>query len=318
VTRAPKSVKVLLLDGHSLAYRAFYALPPELRTTSGTPTNAVYGFTGMLIKAIQTYKTRHLVAAFDKGLPASRLEIRPEYKAQRTSAPDEFRQQVGLIHEVLSTLNVKIFETPGVEADDIIAILAQNLANQGAEVVILTADRDFFQIVGPNITVMMNKRGISETVVYDEAAVRERYGFPPERYLDYAALRGDPSDNIEGVAGIGEKTAAKLIQTYGTLEEVLAHLDDLTPRIRTNLAEAGPRLLVNKEFFRFRSAEELAAEGADIQGLDTDLGALEMGQWDFNRIRQLFDSLEFRILYDRLAADAPEAAAAATGVEGST
>ena len=318
MTPAAKRTKVLLLDGHSLAYRAFYALPPELRTTSGTPTNAVYGFTGMLIKAIQTYKTRHLVAAFDKGVPASRLEIRPEYKAQRTSAPDEFRQQVGLIHEVLSTLNVKIFEQPGVEADDLIAILAQNLARQGADVVILTADRDFFQIVGPNITLMMNKRGISETVVYDEAAVRERYGFGPERYLDYAALRGDPSDNIEGVAGIGEKTAAKLIQTYGTLEEVLAHLDELTPRIRTNLAEAGPRLLVNKEFFRFRSAGELEAEGADIEGLDTDPAALEMGQWDFNRIRQLFDSLEFRVLYERLAADAPEAAAAAAGFEGST
>ena len=116
---------------------------------------------------------------------------------------------------------------------------------------VLTADRDFFQIVGPRITVMMNKRGMSETVVYDEAAVRERYGFGPERYLDYAALRGDPSDNIEGVAGIGEKTAGKLIQTYGTLENVLEHLDELTPRIRTNLGEAGPRLLVNKEFFRF-------------------------------------------------------------------
>lgn len=310
--------KVLLLDGHSLAYRAFYALPPELRTTSGTPTNAVYGFTGMLIKAIQTLGTRSLAAAFDKGLPASRLAIRPEYKAQRTAAPDEFRSQIPLIHEVLNSLNIRMYQIPGVEADDILAILAQSLAAQGAEVVVLTADRDFFQLVGPRITLMMNRRGITDTVVYDEAAVFERYGFGPDRYLDYAALRGDPSDNIEGVPGVGEKTAAKLIQNHGTLENVLNSLDKLTPKLRANLAEAAERLLVNKEFFRFRSSDEIEAEGADIEGLDVRLADLAMGAWDFNRIRQLFDSLEFRVLYDRLAADSPEAMAVATGFEGTT
>ncbi|MDQ4143835.1 MAG: DNA polymerase I, partial [Actinomycetota bacterium] len=178
--------RVLLLDGHSLAYRAFYALPPDLRTSTGQPTNAVYGFTGMLVKALQDHKTRHIAAAFDKGAPTERVEIRPEYKAQRTSAPDEFRQQVGLIHEVLSVLGIRIYEIPNVEADDIIAIIAERLAQDGVQVIILTADRDFFQVVGPNITVVMNRRGMSETVVYDEAAVRERYGFGPERYLDYA------------------------------------------------------------------------------------------------------------------------------------
>jgi DNA polymerase-1 len=312
-------VKVLLLDGHSLAYRAFYALPPDLRTTAGQPTNAVYGFTGMLIKALQDHKTRHVAAAFDRGLPIQRTLIRPEYKAQRTSAPDEFRQQLGLIHEVLSVLNVPMYEFPNVEADDIIAILARRLAAQGVEVIVLTADRDFFQIVGPGITVVMNKRGMSETVVYDEAAIRDRYGFGPESYLEYAALRGDPSDNIAGVPGIGEKTAAKLIQTYGTLDNVLDHLDELTPKIRGGLAEAGPRLIENREFFRFRTAEELESQGVPIDSFDVSIDALQMGEWDFRRIRQLFDALEFRVLYDRLAADRPEEAAAATaGFEGAT
>ncbi|CAN5823133.1 DNA polymerase I [soil metagenome] len=308
--------KVLLLDGHSLAYRAFYALPPELRTKSGTPTNAVFGFTSMLIKAMQTLGTRHVVAAFDMGASAERIAIRPEYKQQRIAAPDEFRPQIGLIHEVLSTLGIPIFKSPGVEADDIIAALATRLAAEGVEVNILTADRDFFQIVHPRITVIRNVRGISETIVFDEAAFRERYGFEPARYLDYAALRGDPSDNIAGVPGIGEKTAAKLIQTYGTLENVLDHLDELTPKIRTNLGEAAQRLLENKAFFRFRTPEELREQGVDEQTLNATFDELTMGDWDFNRIRQLFDSLEFRVLYDRLAADHPEAVAAATGFEG--
>jgi DNA polymerase I len=310
--------KVLLLDGHSLAYRAFYALPPDLRTTAGQPTNAVYGFTGMLIKALQDHKTRYVAAAFDRGAPIERSKIRPEYKAQRTSAPDEFRQQVGLIHEVLSVLNVPMYAFPNVEADDVIAILANRLAAEKVDVIVLTADRDFFQIVGPRVTVVMNKRGMSETVVYDEAAVRERYGFGPESYLEYAALRGDPSDNIAGVPGIGEKTAAKLIQTYGSVENVLDHLDELTPKIRSGLAEAGPRLLENREFFRFRTAEELQSQGVVIGDLDVSIDKLQMGEWDFRRIRQLFDALEFRVLYDRLAADRPEAASAAAGFQGVT
>ncbi|MCA1841488.1 MAG: DNA polymerase I, partial [Actinobacteria bacterium] len=308
-------MKVLLIDGHSLAYRAFYALPPDLRTSSGQVTNAVYGFTGMLIKALQDHKTDHIAVAFDKGRPLERLAIRPEYKEQRTSAPDEFRQQVGLIREVLEVLHIPVFEVPNVEADDIIYILGTKAAGEGAEVIIVTADRDYFQMVGPRIKLMMNKRGISETVIYDEAAVVERYGFPPERYLEYAALRGDPSDNIQGVPGVGEKTAAKLIQTYGTLEEVFAHLDEATPKLRANLAEAQQRLLENREFFRFRDIDALKTHGTDVELFDIDLGGLKMGDWDFTEIRKLFDALEFRVLYDRLAADRPEALEAVEGFE---
>jgi DNA polymerase-1 len=300
---------VLLLDGHSLAYRAFFALAEaDLHTTSGQPTNAVYGFTSMLIKAWQDAKSRYLAVAFDRGAPLERLAIRPEYKAQRTSPPDEFRQQVGLIREVLDVLQVPVFEMDNVEADDIIYVLGSQLAAEGATAVVVTADRDFFQMVGPKVRVVMNRRGISDTVTYDEAAVRQRYGFGPERYLDYAALRGDTSDNIEGVPGIGEKTAARLIQTYGTLESIFEHLDELTPKIRERLGEAQTRLLENREFFRFRTREELAAHGAPVEILDVSAKDLQMGRWDAAEVRRLFDALEFRTLYERLGTDLPAAA----------
>ena len=314
-TASKKRPRVLLLDGHSLAYRAFYALPPDLRTSSGQVTNAVYGFTGMLIKALQDHKTAYVSVAFDKGPPLERLAIRPEYKAQRTSAPDEFKQQLGLIREVLEVLKIPVFELANIEADDILYILGTKAAEEGHEVVIVTADRDYFQMVGPRIKLMMNRRGISDTVIYDPDAVHERFGFGPERYLDYAALRGDPSDNIEGVPGVGEKTAAKLIHTYGPLEEIFAHLDELTPKLKANLAEAEERVLVNREFFRFRGVSELAAQGADVSCFDITADDMQMGEWDFGDIRKLFDSLEFRVLYERLTADRPEAIEAGEGLE---
>src|SRR5438105_10129697 len=311
ISRMPPSSKtaaptVLLLDGHSLAYRAFFALAEaDLRTTSGQPTNAVYGFTSMLIKAWQDHKSRYLAVAFDRGAPLERLAIRPEYKAQRAAPPDEFRQQLGLIREVLNVLKVPVFELDNVEADDVIHILGRRLAEQGSTAVIVTADRDFFQMVGPRIRMIMNRRGISDTVTYDEAAVRQRFGFGPERYLDYAALRGDPSDNIEGVPGVGEKTAARLVQTYGTLEAIFEHLDDLAPRIRERLGEASARLLENREFFRLRTAEELAVQGVPVEQLDVSASDLQMGRWDAAEVRRLFDALEFRTLYERLSGDLP-------------
>ncbi|HEY8200646.1 MAG TPA: 5'-3' exonuclease H3TH domain-containing protein, partial [Actinomycetota bacterium] len=310
--------RVVLLDGHSLAYRAFFALPPDLRTTTGQVTNAVYGFTSMLLKALADYKTAYIAVAFDRGAPLERLAIRPEYKATRRETPDEFRQQLGLIREVLAVLKVPVFELDNVEADDIISVVGRKVAAAGHDVVIVTADRDFFQMVAPRVRLMMNRRGISDTIVYDEAAVRQRYGFGPERYLDYAALRGDPSDNIEGVAGIGEKTASKLILAYGTLEEVFAHLEELPPRQRTSLGEAQDRLLGNREFFRFRTAEELARGGVDTSMLDVSLAHLKLGEWHLPEIRRLFDVLEFRVLYDRLTESLPDTPIAAEGFRADT
>ncbi len=302
----PAHETIILLDGHSLAFRAFYALAEaDLRTSAGHPTNAVFGFTSMLIKAWQQTKTRHLAVAFDRGQPLERLHIRPEYKAQRIAPPDEFNQQLGLIREVLAILRIPVFELDNVEADDVISIVGSRLAEEGHQVLVVTADRDFFQMVGPRINVMMNRRGITDTVIYDVAALRQRFGFGPERYLDYAALRGDPSDNIPGVPGVGEKTAARLVQTYETLEAIFDHLEELTPRVRGALGEARERLLENREFFRFRSAEELAVQGVPVQRLEVPIEELEIGGWDAEEVRRLFDALEFRTLYERLAAQLP-------------
>jgi len=282
--------RIFLLDGHSLAYRAFFALPTSLATTTGQVTNAAYGFTSMLIKLLAEEHPDHLAVAFDKGRPTVRLEVYAEYKAGRAETPDEFRQQLPLIREVVETLRVPVVEVEGHEADDAIGTLALRAVAQGMEAVIVTADRDFFQLVRPGIRVMFNRKGISDIVWYDERAVEERFGLPPERYLDYVALKGDPSDNIPGVPGVGEKTASKLIQEYGTVEEVLAHAGDLTPKLSAAVAEAGDTLTRNKDLARLQTDLELDVAPDDCV----------MQAWDPAQVRSLFISLEFRSLLERL------------------
>jgi DNA polymerase-1 len=287
---AGRPKRIFLLDGHSLAYRAFFALPPSLATTSGQITNAVYGFTSMLIKLMSEDKPDYIAVAFDKGRPTVRLEQYADYKAGRKEAPDEFRQQLGLIREVLETLRIPIVEVEGYEADDAIATLAVRAAQRGLEAVIVTADRDFFQLVRPGIHVMFNRRGISDIVTYDVDAVAQRFGLPPEKYLDYVALKGDPSDNIPGVPGVGEKTASKLIQDYGDVESVLEHAAELKGRLRSGIESAGQDLIRNKE---------LARLNCDLD-LDLEPEASVMGEWDHDAVRRLFNSLEFRTLLERL------------------
>ena len=238
--------KLLLLDGHSLAYRAFYALPTDLATKGGTVTNAVYGFTSMLTKVMADEQPDHIAVAFDApGGSTYRNELDSEYKAGRKETPDLFRSQLPLIHEVLEALEIQQLEITGVEADDVIATLATQAAAAGIDVVIVTGDRDSYQLVhDPHVKVLYNKRGVSDYALYDEAGIAERcLGVTPAQYLDYASLRGDTSDNLPGVPGIGEKTAAKLITTYGGLEGIYEHLDELPPKQRTNLGRGqGPRL----------------------------------------------------------------------------
>ncbi|MGH2556015.1 MAG: DNA polymerase I [Actinomycetota bacterium] len=282
--------RIFLLDGHSLSYRAFFALPTSLVTTSGQITNAVYGFTSMLIKLLAEEKPDLIAVAFDKGRPTIRLEQYPEYKAGRAEAPDEFRQQLGLIREVLETLNIPIVEVEGHEADDAIATLACEAAAEGMEAVIVTADRDFFQLVRRGIQVMFNRRGISDIVTYDVEAVTERFGLPPEKYLDYVALKGDTSDNIPGVPGVGEKTASKLVQDFGSIEELLGHTDQVKGRLRQAIEAAGQDLVRNKE---------LARLVCDL-ALDISPEECVMGEWDQDAVRRLFNSLEFRTLLERL------------------
>ena len=284
------SKRLFLLDGHSLSYRAFFALPTTLATTTGQVTNAVYGFTSMLIKLLAEEKPDLVAVAFDVGKPTHRLERYAEYKAGRPETPDEFRQQLGLIVEVLETLRIRVIGVEGHEADDAIATLAVQACDQGMEAVIVTADRDFFQLVRPGITVMFNVKGISDIRRYDVDAVTERFGLPPEKYLDYVALKGDASDNIPGVPGVGEKTASKLVQDFGSIEELLGRTDELRGRLKTSIEAAREQLGLNKELAELRLDVELDVRPEDCV----------MGEWDVDAVRQLFTSLEFRSLFERL------------------
>ena len=288
--QAERPKRIFLLDGHSLSFRAFFALPQELATTSGQMTNAVYGFTSMLIKLLAEEKPDYIAVAFDLGRPTIRLEKFADYKAGRVEAPDEFRQQLGLIMEVLQTLAIPIVQVEGHEADDAIATLACRAAERGLDAVIVTADRDFFQLVRPGISVMFNRRGISDIVTYDVRAVTERFALPPEKYLDYVALKGDTSDNIPGVPGVGEKTASKLVQDFGSVEALLRRTDELKGRVRTAIETAGQDLIRNKDLARLVCELDLPVEPEDCL----------MGEWDTDAVRRLFNSLEFRTLLERL------------------
>jgi DNA polymerase-1 len=282
--------RLLILDGHSLAYRAFFALPSTLATTTGQVTNAVYGFTSMLIKLLGEERPDYVAVAFDVGKPVARLAMDAEYKAGRRETPEDFRPQLGLIMEVVQTLKIPLLLIEDVEADDAIGTLAVRAADRGIHATIVTADRDFFQLVRPGLDVMFNRRGISDIARMDEAAVEERYGLPPGKYLEYVALKGDTSDNIPGVPGVGEKTATKLIQQYGSVEELLAHTDELKGRLKENIEAAGDRLTLNKDLARIVTEVPLDVEPEDAV----------IGEWDVDEVRRLFTSLEFRSLFDRL------------------
>jgi DNA polymerase-1 len=290
--------RLFLLDGHSLAYRAFFALPPTLATSSGTVTNAVYGFTSMLIKLLGDEHPDLIAVAFDAGAPTVRLEKDPEYKAGRRETPADFSPQLGLIDEVLAALRIRVIRVEGHEADDALGTLATRAAEAGLDATIVTADRDFFQLIRDRtddrgaVSVLYNRRGISEIDRMDEAAVQTRFGVPPSAYLEYVALKGDTSDNIPGVPGVGEKTAAKLVQTYGTVEELVARADaELKGKQREHILAAADRLALNKE---------LAAIVTDVE-LPVEVEDCVMGTYDPDEVRRLFISLEFRSLLDRLA-----------------
>ena len=283
---------VVLIDGHSLTYRAFFALPSDMATASGQVTNAVFGFTSMLINVLKEIRPDGVMVAFDRSEPTFRHEREPEYKAQRESAPDILRQQLGLVREVLDALGIVTVDAAGWEADDILASAATALAERNRPVVIVTGDRDSYQLVNdPWIKVMYNKRGVSDYALYDEAGIAERTGVTPQQYPEYAALRGDPSDNLPGVPGVGEKTAAKLITRYGGLDGIFAHLDEQTPKLRASLAEHEDRARLNLELMLLR--RDVPLDGIDLDHLEPSPSA--------DDVRRLFDFLEFRALMGRLA-----------------
>ncbi len=281
----------MLLDGNSLAYRAFFALPTDLATASGQVTNAVFGFTSMLINLLKDHQPEGIAVAFDRPEPTFRHELVKDYKAGRAEAPDILRQQMGLVRQVVETLHIPILELAGYEADDIIATLATQARDRGDDVIVVTGDRDVYQLVeDPHVKVLYNRRGVSDYVLYDEAGIEDRTGVKPVDYPQYAALRGDPSDNLPGVPGVGEKTAAKLINTYGDLDGVFANIEKQTPKLRENLAAHEAQVRENAQ------ATPLLR---DVP-VDCDLDELRMGGWDAEEVRDLFNFLEFRTLWDRL------------------
>jgi DNA polymerase-1 len=282
----------LLLDGNSLTYRAFFALPTDMSTASGQVTNAVFGFTSMLINLVRDHPPTGVMVAFDRPEPTFRHEANPEYKAQREAAPDILRQQMGLVRQVTETLGITVVDLPGWEADDLLATVATRLRDRGENVIIVTGDRDTYQLVeDPHVRVLYNRRGVSDYALYDEAGIVERTGVTPTQYVHYAALRGDPSDNLPGVPGVGEKTAAKLIVTYGGIDGIYEHLGDLTPKIRESLAASEAQVRMNTELMRVVR---------DVP-LEIDLDALSFGPPDVAEVKRLFDFLEFRSLFDRLS-----------------
>ncbi|MCP3910131.1 MAG: DNA polymerase I [Actinomycetia bacterium] len=282
----------MLIDGNSLTYRAFHALPTDLATASGQVTNAVFGFTSMLINLLRDHQPDRVAVAFDLPQPTFRHERVKTYKANREAAPDILKQQMGLVRQVVDVLAIPTVELAGFEADDIIATLATEARDRGDDVIVVTGDRDSYQLVeDPHIRVLYNKRGVSDYALYDEAGIEERTGVKPSDYVLYAAMRGDNSDNLPGVPGVGEKTAAKLINKYGSLDELFAHVDDQTPKLCQNLAENQERVRLNAEVM-------LLVRDAPVT---LDLEEATIGDMDVEEVRQLFEFLEFRSLFDRLS-----------------
>jgi DNA polymerase-1 len=294
----------MLLDGNSLAYRAFFALPTDLATASGQVTNAVFGFTSMLVNLLRDHQPDGVAVAFDRPEPTFRHQMVDDYKAGRAETPDILRQQIGLVRQVVEVLTIPMLEMPGYEADDVIATLATRARDAGIEVIVVTGDRDVYQLVeDPLVKVLYNRRGVSDYVLYDEAGIKDRTGVTPALYPQYAALRGDPSDNIAGVPGVGEKTAARLLNDYGSLEGIFQNLEKCTPKLRQNLGA--------HEDAVHRNAM-LTPLVRDVP-LEVDVEGLRMAEWDREAARNLFNFLEFRTLWDRLIEAVGDTSAVAAG-----
>src|SRR5829696_1556549 len=279
----------LVVDGNSLVHRAFHALPP-LTSSRGELVNAVFGVAQMLLKAFNDLRPRYAVAAFDTAAPTFRHEAYADYKGTRGPAAEGLHDQFGRVYELLAALSVSIFRLDGYEADDLLGALSEQACAQGADVVILTGDLDALQLVGPRVRVLTSRRGLSDTVVYDEAAVRERYGLAPAQIVDYKALRGDTSDNIPGVPGIGDKTASRLLAEYGTVDNLYAHLDALPARLQQQLGPYAEQV---------RDARHLAQIVTDLP-VELRLADCAVAGYDRGKVVALFHELGFRSLLGRL------------------
>lgn len=279
----------ILIDGNSLTYRAFFAVPADMATASGQVTNAVFGFTSMLVNLIKDHRPDGILVAFDRPEPTFRHEQLDDYKAGRDETPDVLIEQFAVVRELLDVLEIATVDSLGYEADDILATVATQLRDKGDDSIIVTGDRDTYQLVeDPHIKVLYNRRGVSDYMLYDEQGIVDRTGVMPSQYVDYAALRGDPSDNLPGVPGIGEKTAAKLLNTYGNLDGIFAHKDEQTPKMRANLTDYEGLARMNAT---------LMPLVRDVPNCDVDMA---LKPFDHDAAYRYFQSLEFRTLWQRL------------------
>ncbi|WP_249997910.1 DNA polymerase I [Actinoplanes sp. M2I2] len=283
--------RLLLLDGHSLAYRAYFALPVEnFSTQTGQATNAVFGFTSMLINMLRDEKPTHIVVAFDVSRVSFRTEQYAEYKAGRSETPKPFLGQVSLIKEVLEALRIPVVEKPGFEADDVIATLSTQARESGFDVIISTGDRDAFQLAGDKTTILYPVRGVSEVWRMTPEAIEAKYFVPPDLYRDKAALVGETSDNLTGVPGVGDKTAAKWIKEYGGLDGIIANADKIKGKAGDSLRAHLAEVMRNYDLNRLRTDLELPLRPEDVRWQG----------WDREAVHQVFDALEFRVLRERL------------------
>ena len=293
--------KLLLIDGHSMAYRAFFALPVDAFTTaSGQHTNAVYGFSNMLMTLIKDEKPTHVAVAFDVSRKTFRTEKFPEYKATRSATPDEFRSQIPLIHEALKAMNINEYSLEGFEADDLLATISKRAVAEDFEVAICTGDRDSFQLVTEKITVLYPKKGVSEMARMTPDAVVEKYGLTPAQYPDFAALRGDPSDNLPSIPGVGEKTAAKWIIEYGSFSNLVKKIDEIGGKVGDSLRANIDSAIRNRELTQLISEVPI----------NFNLTDMNWNGFNYDALREIFAKLEFRSLIAKLPAKAesvPEA-----------
>lgn len=285
------SSKVILLDGNNIAYRAFYALPATISTSSGTITNAVLGFTNMLLKLIEEQRPDVITCAFDSRGPTFRHDIFNDYKATRKKMPDELIGQMPLIKEVLKAFDIKILEVEGYEADDIIATLATAAPKRSCQTLIVSSDKDILQLVSKEVKVMAIKKGITDTIIFDEEKVIEKFGVVPEKIKDFLALTGDSSDNIPGVAGIGPKTALSLLEKYESIEEIYENIEQIkNEKLKTLLIDSREVALKSKELTRLKTEMEINVDEV-FNSIFKDV--------DYKKIEHIFNTLEFNSLKKR-------------------
>jgi DNA polymerase-1 len=282
---------LLLFDGNALVHRAFHALPPLTQSKTGEMVNAVYGFANTLLKVLDEFKPTHWAVAFDRPTPTFRHEVFQEYKAQRPAMPEELKSQIKRVHQLVDAFHIPVFEVDGFEADDVLGTLSKQASEQGIEAIIVTGDNDMLQIISPSVKALAPKRTFNDNILYDEETVKQKYGISPGQIADFKALVGDVSDNIPGVPGIGEKTATKLIQQFGSLEGIYSHIEDITPsKLQITLHEHRAQAFQSKE---------LVTIVRDVP-VNLNLEVCQVSAYGRSEVVELFRELGFINLLPRL------------------